>query len=331
MEHIRRDHSPAASYLLDHIAHLTVVDVGCSGGLDPAWAVCGDKLRAIGFDPIEAEIAVLTAAETRPGVRYRWGYVMGDGGPHLRRDPSDRLSFRRTLESREGRLYKLPDASGAQAVCRKLRPRPEVVRLPDCLHSEGLTDVDFIKIDVDGGDFEILKTLPEVFAKAGVLGAALEVNYFGGPEPDHHTFHNTDRLMRKCGFDLFNLSVRRYSSAALPLCYTYAFPAQTVRGRPLQGDALYLRDLGWKLTVDLAPEKVIKLAALFAIFDLQDQAAETLVRSRERLTSLIDVDLALDQLVQELGFDGGYTAYMARFDADDPMFYPASRRSPSEN
>ena len=48
--------------------------------------------------------------------------------------------------------------------------------------------------------------------------------------------------MRQWGFDLFDLSLRRYSTGALPAPFEYDGPAQTIFGRPYQGDAIYLRD-----------------------------------------------------------------------------------------
>ncbi|MFX8362538.1 hypothetical protein ABTL34_19440, partial [Acinetobacter baumannii] len=71
-------------------------------------------------------------------------------------------------------------------------------------------------------------------------------NFEGSYSPHHHTFHNTDRYMRRHGFDLFGLTTRNYSSGALPSPFLYRYPAQSLHGRPLQGDALYLRDFAWR-------------------------------------------------------------------------------------
>ena len=48
----------------------TFVDVGCSGGLDPAWRVFGDRLRAVGFDASAEECERLTRMETHPDIKY---------------------------------------------------------------------------------------------------------------------------------------------------------------------------------------------------------------------------------------------------------------------
>lgn len=204
------------------------------------------------------------------------------------------------------------------------------IYLPAFLDDHSIPDLDFLKIDVDGPDFEILKSLGEVFASRQVLGVGLEVNFFGSEDGDHHTFHNTDRLMRAWGFELFALSTRTYSSAALPAPYRWGVPAQTTIGRPLQGDALYLRDFGWVLPgcdpADYGAEKHAKLAALFAMFNLPDLAAEVLVRSRDLVGRILDVDHALDLLVRQLGSDLSYPDYMAAFAAEEPEFFRAGSK-----
>jgi hypothetical protein len=38
-----------ANRLGDH--HFTLLDLGCSSGIDPVWRIFGGRLRAFGFDP----------------------------------------------------------------------------------------------------------------------------------------------------------------------------------------------------------------------------------------------------------------------------------------
>lgn len=205
------------------------------------------------------------------------------------------------------------------------------IRIVDFLASNDVEDIDFIKIDVDGPDWDILKALGPTLRSSKVLGVAAEVNFFGSDGTDEHTFHNTDRFMRASGFELFHLSMRRYSSAELPARYLYGFPASTVTGRPLQGDAIYLRDFGWELESArpelFSAQKHAKLVALFALFDLPDMAAETLQRARDRLADLLDVDAGLDILARQAGCAVSYAEHIALFEANDPRFYNGSECS----
>jgi hypothetical protein len=335
--------------LADH--KFTLLDVGCSSGIDPVWRVFGKSLRAFGFDPNIEEVERLAASETE-GVCYIPAFVGVPPGTsdadRLRnlkfwaRSPWARLSVASTLEKRAATA----DMSNQEATALNLWHRlrlanaDEPVILPVFCADRGIQDLDFIKIDVDGPDFLILRSLERVLQELRVLGIGIEVNFFGSDDPDIHTFHNVDRFMRKSGFDLFFLSSRPYSVAALPARYQHVFPAQTEIGRPLQGDAIYLRDAaspenaGW--CVAQGPAKLLKLAALYSLTGLPDCAAEILVNFRERLRPIFDVDAGLDVLTRAVranNMPAKYRDYIAAFEADDPCFYPwpASQEGPAQD
>jgi hypothetical protein len=325
--------------LSDH--KFTLLDVGCSSGIDPVWRIFEKSLLAFGFDPNIDEIERLSASEAATGVSYIPAFVgVPPGTPDAERlrskqfwarNPWDRLSVARTLERRA----MAPALSNAEATALNLWPlvrlanSEEPVILPSFCADRGIRDLDFIKIDVDGPDFLILRSLERSFQELRVLGVGIEVNFFGSDDPDTHTLHNVDRLMRKSGFDLFFLSSRPYSTAALPARYQHVFPAQTEFGRPLQGDAVYLRDaaspenVAWSSAQE--PEKLLKLAALYSLAQLPDCAAEILVNFREHLAPIFDIETGLDILTHAAHIDdmpSTYREYIAAFEADDPCFYP---------
>jgi hypothetical protein len=165
--------------------------------------------------------------------------------------------------------------------------------------------------------------------KLNVLGVGVEVNFFGSNDGAGHTFHNTDRFMRGLGFALAHLTMRPYSLAALPARYRIPRPAESVSGRPYQGDALYVRDFGDPAEAagrDLSPAKMAKLTAIFAAFGLYDCAAEVVLTHRDRLAALLNPDQLLDLLCAEAQGDEApklsYADYMAAFERDDDRFYP---------
>lgn len=203
------------------------------------------------------------------------------------------------------------------------------ILLPAYLQAVGFDDVDFLKIDVDGPDYDILRSAGPLLERTSLLGAAIEVSFYGSHDANDNSFHNVDRLMREKGFDLFGLSVRKYSAAALPARYMDLHPSMTVEGRPVQGDAIYLRDLSSRARKaearSVSDDKLLKLAGLFALCTLPDYAAELLIVHRERLAPLIDVEHALDLLAFEAQRDDDrvvdYRQYMAEFEADHDRFY----------
>jgi hypothetical protein len=348
MEGIR----PAKSFLRQLAGQLgdtrfTLIDIGCSGGIDEVWRIFGSRLCAFGFDPNLQDIERLNAAEAKhSGVEYIAAFV---GPPpddptmaQMRardfwaHNPWGRLSTARTLEIRAAEIAKSGSTEKQRLNVWMNVPLADAERplvMADFLHERTISDVDFVKIDVDGADLVILRSLERVLNDTKVLGLGIEVNFFGSDAADRNTFHNIDRFMRAAGFELFDLSVRRYSARALPAPYTYVTPAQGAFGRILQGDALYIRDLAAPeqsaFAGQLSPEKLLKLSAIFAAFGLPDCAAELLIRFREKVVKVLDVDRALDSLVEDCTSKGvtatSYANYIEEFERDAPRFYPARR------
>ncbi|UKJ78129.1 FkbM family methyltransferase [Azospirillum brasilense] len=318
-----------------------LIDVGCSSGIDVGWRAFGSRLSGFGFDPNVEEVARLNARERNPAFTYIPAFVgvpdhhplapQAKGNAYWSRIPWGRLSIAKTLELRQAKI----DTASLEEKIRlnawqsvQLADPDAPVFLPAFIDEKD-RDVDFIKIDVDGADYILLQTLTDVLDTRKILGLCIEVNYFGSDKDTDHTFHNVDRLMKKAGFELFGLSVRTYAMAALPARYTYSSPSQSIKGRPLQGDAVYIRDIGApeqeKFAKALSSEKLAKLAAVFALFDLPDCAAEVVLKHRDALSSLFDTDQALDILAHQLqpaGSDLSYQEYIQAFEEDAPLFYP---------
>ena len=323
---------------------LVLVDIGCGLGIDAPWRCFGKDLRALGFDPNLAEIERLRAAETHPGVEYQAGWVgLPPGDPFLRekgdrdhwgRNPWDRLSVSATgsaavvSEAELAEQNRWHEARLADRSCR--------VDLRDQFSSSGVDGPDFVKLDVDGPDFEILMSIGPLLEAGHVLGIGTEVNFFGSSAPTDHTFHNTDRFLKAKGLELFALSTRKYSTAALPARFIQPYPAETVNGRVVQGDALYFRDLAnpeHRPVLDRArPTQLLKLACLFDLCDLADCAAEILLLARDRIEPTVPVEGLLDALVPD-PWNGelSYREYLNRFDGGDPMFFSPGQAANEES
>jgi hypothetical protein len=318
------------------VARFGVVDVGCSSGIDAAWRGFGEKLVAFGFDPNVAEVERLAAAETLPGVRYVAGFVgVPDDLPFTRaragrgpwsRSPMERLSVMRSLElMKRGALSQEEKTQANLWADTRLADPGTPVLLREFLPAQGVDDLDVLKIDIDSMDMGVLQSVGDQLADWRVLAVGLEVNYFGSDDDSDHTLHAMDRFMRARGFDLFDLTVRRYSHAALPAPYVGGLPGQSVFGRPVQGDALYLRDPCAAEPLSALPaDKLAKLAAIASLAGLPDFAAEILLKHREALAGMLDVERGLDLLAAQAQPVGrapmSYRDYMAAFERGDPMF-----------
>jgi FkbM family methyltransferase len=338
-----------SSPFLDYLAEISrqgefqLVDIGCSGGIDRRWRRMGRRLRALGIDPDVDEIARLKAAEKNPAITYlnAFAAISADhpfalqrrGKPEFARDPNPRLSTVQLLEKqrRSGR-----DVTGKEKRSSNLwqsaKLATESMVVPDYLKHNRIDNVDFLKIDVDGRDFEILHSFDHALDDLKILGVGVEVRMWGSDEETDGTFHNIDRFMKARGFELFNLSLRRYSTAALPSRFVTRAPGATESGRVHHGDAMYARDLGGGLydgfAKSISPEKLLNLAAIFAIFDLPDCAAEIVTKFRSELAPVSNVDRMLDCLTAQIerrsSSHASYRQHMARFETD-PGDFSASK------
>ena len=340
-----------AAYVSDSLKSelFTLVDVGCSGGIDPVWRVFGPRLRAVAFDASLDECERLAREETHANIKYIGGFVgLPPDHPFARRvagkplftaNPIFRSSAWRTLQLRKARL----EAASLEEKLRdnlwsltKLADPEKPVVVPDVLKELGWSDVDLLKIDIDGPDYQVLNSFDGQFDDLGLLAARLEVNFYGGTDDTEHVFHNTDRFMRDRGFELLGLDVRTYAMAALPSPFAITSPAQTVTGRPVQADALYARDPAspqQRAMGDAMPaEKMAKLAAIFSIWQQPDAAAELLLAYPDKLGTVIDVQNGLEMLARQTQGEVepalSYAEYIASYEADTPAFYPPPPEPP---
>jgi len=140
----------------------------------------------------------------------------------------------------------------------------ETVSLNNFLPGAGVTSVDFLELDTQGTELEILKGTDR-FLVGGVVGLQVEIEfspiYEGQP-----LFAAVDEYLRGFGFMLFDLTRNRYRRAAMPRDLV-------TRGQLLWGDALYLRNYR-SFTGSAAKERVLKLCVIAGLLGFHDYALE---------------------------------------------------------
>jgi FkbM family methyltransferase len=315
-----------------------LIDVGASGGIERHWSVFGDRLRAIAFEPLVAEAERLQQRAAGSKVTYEAAFVTCHDfdrlfPPDLRNDrirsrnndPFPRVSAVRAQELMRMNYTEHVFNKGAPAVYADRH-----VVLDDFIAAAQHSTVDFVKVDTDGHDIEVLLGADQILRSGGVLGMSIEAQFHGAVHDSANTFANIDRFMRGRGFSLFDLEVYRYSRGALPAPFVYDIPAQTTTGQALWGEALYFRDLAntdyermWPYVV--TRERVLKLASLFELFGMPDCAAELL--QTRRATAADVCDPLLDRLADpEREEPGAYRERVETFERDPQALYRSRRR-----
>jgi methyltransferase FkbM-like protein len=313
-----------------------LLDVGCAGGIDEAWRAFGQSLVAHGYDPDIGACEAAQAREPFDSVRYHARFVgLPEEDPFAQRRLADEARWPDTNiwgRVTAGRLAAEKEESAADSPPRRAHPST-LFGVDEIVRSEQLATVDFIKVDVDGPDLEVLESAREVLTESKVLAVGLEVNWFGSANPTEHTFHNTDLFLRERGYALFGVTFRRYSRTDLPAPFEYELYAQTRFGQPYQGDAIYVRDLAAPHHADLAgeypAEKLIKLACIYELIGLPDCAAEVVNRFAPGIAAFGDRDALLDALTPPLlGKQLTYRQYIEKFEQNPHLFLPSATASP---
>ncbi|RZI45131.1 FkbM family methyltransferase [Candidatus Finniella inopinata] len=318
------------------IKKILVLDVGASGGIEPHWSSLGNKLSAIGFDPLVSEVKRLNETNTNSNVCYEEGFVtynrLDQHFPHtLRDDPVasvNNSSYERTSCVRATKAkqydYVQQHFNAGQSVVYS----DKYFQLDDYVQDHKIEVVDFIKIDTDGHDFPVLLGAEKIIGTKGVLGLSVECQFHGSTHAYANTFSNIDQFLRAKGFTLFNLDVWKYSKAALPAPFVYDIYAQTQSGPAQWAEAVYFRDLAdqsyeRKFDFPITKDKALKLACLYELFGLNDCAAEILLETHERFGFSPHLQEMLNTLTPSLkGRKVSYESYIQKFDKNPDLWFP---------
>jgi len=135
---------------------------------------------------------------------------------------------------------------------------------------EGIEEIDFLKVDVQGADLKVLQGSKSILSRS-VLAVQVEVLFCELYE-NQPLFSDVDTFLRQQGFTLFNLPIAYRHRQGSPIV------SEINPGQILWGDALYLRDLILEGVNNhlKSPENLLKLAGIADILNFPDYALELL-------------------------------------------------------
>ena len=140
----------------------------------------------------------------------------------------------------------------------------QTVALDAYLPAVGIHQVDFLELDTQGTELEILQGA-EKFLASSIVGIKVEVE-FSPIYQNQPLFSDVDAYLRQFGFMLFDLSRNRYRRQ------NYPYDMET-RGQLLWGDAFYLKDYHC-LSERGMKAAATKLAHIATFYGFHDYALE---------------------------------------------------------
>ena len=248
---------------------LWVVDVGASGGIDPRWSEFTSFYKGVLFEPDPREYEVLK--ERCENNLVVLNSALSDSPREIDFYLCKKQQVSSVYPPNRDFLDRFPEADRHDIV-KKIRLKADT--LDNQLENNGISEINFIKIDAQGHELPILKGCERLLE--GVVGLELEAGfvplYKGQP-----LFDEMDRHVRDRGFELFDLKRYFWNRAQ---CENTG----SQKGQLIFCDALYFK----------SPEKVMGLDGI----------------SKGKITCAICVYLVygyldLAQTLVELGARGG--------------------------
>jgi len=260
---------------------LTGIDIGCSSGRPYQWERFGSALQYVGIDPLENEIKRLNDLN-HPNSKYIPGLLTFEGVKGHADEGTVRF-FKRTsawYEMQSGYDQKATTFNSGLEVIENLGSY-SVLDLVEELKGKPL---DLLKIDIDGDDFLAMKAFFDHGIGENLLMLDIESQFHGDVGEKGNTIWNIGKLANEKELFLYDITTNRYSRSLLPSKYVYDFPAQTRYGQVLWGDSLFFRD---PVDENLVDNSIIKLIALYEVFDLLDCALEALLTHEARINKIV--------------------------------------------
>ena len=253
---------------------LRVLDIGARGELAPRFAPLAARVDVIGFEPNVAECDRLNAAlrgSAWHGARVL-PYAVGRAAVNRPFYVTEAPELSSLLEPRAEEVGR-----GAWRV-REIE-RIDTVALDDlAARGELPRPVDFLKVDTQGSELEILRS-GEALVLNGILGIAVEVE-FRELYRDQPHFSEVEQYLRGRGFDLLLLEPAHLRSD-WPLA----------RKRTSYADALFLRGRAW-LSEPRRTERLRALLSIYLLYGLYAEANALADEFDRSLSAAIEADYA---------------------------------------
>lgn len=288
-----------------------VVDVGVQGGEHPRWKNLGEFAHVYGFDPIDEVIAGLIAARgDRPNRSYRTLAIGNEDGQR---------AFHVSADTFGSSFFSAGPPQSGEHKGILLGSRNVEIRRLDSLFAAGeLPAADYIKVDCEGFDPEVLRGARSYLARSNILCVTVETSFGVSPVYPRTPFAAINDILVEHRLLVFDLSYVRsprptYAAARAAHPWPAADPLRDSPdldvGQPTTFDFVFCRDFVQEHTNPQAfrtagdaittptVDKLIKSMVNFELCGLMDCAVEIAEHFRPVLAQRFDVDVAIKHLL----------------------------------
>jgi len=250
------------------------VDVGAMGGLASHWQPLSNLMTVVAFEPDPRECSKLCAQKNFKV----FPYFLFSRRKAVKFLISQQAGLSSCYTPNFDVLKYFPQVERYTTVEQKEFSGEEVSSLDELFEQRQLYEGDFIKLDTQGSELEIIQGGKKFFRN--FFGAEIEVE-FASLYQDQPLFRDIDRQMDELGFQIVDL---RRAFWKRKVCTAYQGHGQLVFG-----DALYFRKLPhWINDLKALPvgsqvrSKILKSVITCLVYRLPDYALDIVQASQEQ-------------------------------------------------
>ena len=272
-----------------------LIDIGVLGGIGSHWFNFGDHLQAWGFDVLyEQGVKPLIEANPHPDRLHYLNIGLGeeDATKPFKWYPENPTASHFAASNGTDRV---DETWQNVSICRL-----------DSLYADGtIGAVDFMKMDAESYEVEIIKGARQFFLNSGIFGVQSEATFARTPRHPRSQFIELYEQMAPYGFTPYDFIVHRNPRRSLAFGFPEERPAGEYVLRPIGVasifDFLFLNEIFDDAAgqAEASVDRILKMIALTELYGLQDIGLDILLDHRERLSGRFDVEEGADWLIRE--------------------------------
>ena len=265
-----------------NIIPIEILDIGAKGSIPRELYSISDIINITGFEPNQDEFIRLNSLENINYLPFAIGKENIEESLYITKYPSS-TSLYKIDEDIVSRFW---DYENLQVVKEE---KIKCVNLNFLLENKKINQPNFLKIDVEGAEYDVLEGASEIISNDSCLGIKIECRfdtwYVNSKNIPNKTFSEIDIYLRKFGYKLYDLKTFNHGRKSLNHTYTLMNKGETVPGGSTKYgqisvcDAIYFKDPVLKnnnLRFDTKDPNLIKMAILMDVYSQFDSAAEIL-------------------------------------------------------
>ena len=248
---------------------IVLVDVGARGGVARKWQPLKRSIKVIGFEPDANECQRLNKATRKNDVFFPVALFNKKGRINL--NLTRKLSCSSIFEPNYALVERFLDSENYDVTSSIEIPCDT---MDGIVETSQITDIDFIKLDAQGAELQILEEARNTLSQFCVFGIEIELG-FSPLYKDQPLFADVDGLLKEKGFSLFDIAV----PLGRKVRKTTENQSKALKGQVLWTHAVYFRDFlseKNKPLEDLSLEKAAKTIAIAELHGFNDFALELL-------------------------------------------------------